>query len=201
LDKKIIAIFEKARVCKRCYGETRLCVPLPDEKNGGIEAEILFINERPGRRGAGKSGRMSFDNEDPTARFFKELFLSIGISRKDIFITNTVLCYPLIEWYVDTPPQRKQIKNCLPFLKGQIGIIHPKLIVTLGVTALQAVKYLFPNSMQLKNFKLKNNIGEIITDVTPFIYPLYHTSLRARATRPEQKQRGDWQKIPLILKV
>jgi len=201
LDKKIIAIFEKARVCKRCYGETRLCVPLPDEKNGGIGAEILFINERPGRRSAGKSGRMSFDNEDPTTRFFKELFLSIGISRKDIFITNTVLCYPLIEWYVDTPPQRKQIKNCLSFLKGQIGIIHPKLIVTLGVTALQAVKYLFPNSMQLKNFKLKNNIGEIITDVTPFIYPLYHTSLRARATRPERKQRGDWQKIPLILKV
>ena len=199
MDKKIIAIFEEAKVGKRCYGETSLCVPLPDEKNGGIGAKILFINERPGRRGAGKSGRISFDNEDPTARFFKELFLSIGISRKDIFITNAVLCYPLIEWWVDTPPQRKQIKNCLPFLKRQIGIIHPKLIVTLGVTALQAIKFLFPNSMQLKNFKLKNNIGEVITDVTPFIYPLYHTSLRARATRPEQKQRKDWQKIPVIL--
>jgi len=200
LDKKIIAIFKEAKICKKCYGTTPLCVPLPDERNGGIGASILFINERPGRRGAGKSGRISFDNEDPTARFFKKLFLSVGISRKDIFITNAVLCYPLIEWYTDTVPQRKQIKNCLFFLERQIKIINPKLIVTLGVTALQAVKYLFSDSMQLKSFKLRNNIGEVITDVTPFIYPLYHTSLRARATRLGQKQRGDWQKIPVILK-
>jgi len=54
--------------------------------------------------------------------------------------------------------------------------------------------------MQLKSFKLRNNIGEVITDVTPFIYPLYHTSLKARATRLGQKQRGDWQRIPVILK-
>ncbi|MEA1963776.1 MAG: uracil-DNA glycosylase family protein [Candidatus Aerophobetes bacterium] len=199
LDREIIAIFKEAKVCKKCYGKTHLCVPLPDEKNGGIGAKILFINERPGRRGAGKSGRISFDNEDPTARFFKELFLSISISRKDIFITNAVLCYPLFEWWVDTPPQRKQIKNCFPFLKRQIRIIHPKLIVTLGVTALQAVKYLFPNSTQLKNFKLKNDIGGVITDVTPFVYLLYHTSSRARVTRPKQKQKEDWQKIPVIL--
>ena len=200
LDKKIIAIFEEAKVCKRCYGETRLCVPLPDEKNGDIGARILFINERPGKKGTGKSGRVSFDNEDPTANFFKELFSSIGISQKDIFITNAVLCYPSIEWWTDTPPQRKQIKNCLFFLEKQIRIVDPKLIVTLGVTALQAIKFLFPNSMQLKNFKLKNNIGEVITDVTPFVYPLYHTSSKVRATRPGQKQREDWQKIPVILK-
>ena len=200
MDKKIIAIFKEAKICKKCYGSTPLRVPLPDEENGDIGASILFIYERPARKGAGKSGRISFDNEDSTARFFKELFSSIGISRKDIFITNAVLCYPLIEWWTDTSPERKQIRNCLFFLERQIKIINPKLIVTLGVTALQAVKYLFSNSMQLKSFKLRNNIGEVITDVIPFIYPLYHTSLKARATRPEEKQRGDWQKIPVISK-
>ena len=200
MDKQVIAIFREAKICKKCYESAPLCVPLPDEKNGGVGASILFICERPGRKGAGKSGRIAFDNEDPTARFFKELFLSIGISRKDIFITNAVLCYPSIEWYTDTAPQGKQIRNCLFFLERQIKIINPKLIVTLGVTALQAVKYLFSNSMQLKSFKLRNNIGEVITDIIPFIYPLYHTSLKARATRLGQKQREDWQKIPVILK-
>ena len=201
MDEKITAIFKEARACKKCYGSTPLCVPLPDEKNGSIGAKILFINERPGRKGTGKSGRVSFDNEDPTANFFKELFLSISTSRRDIFITNAVLCYPLIEWWTDTPPQRKQIKNCLFFLERQIKIVNPKLVVPLGVTALQAIKFLFPDSMQLKNFKLKNNIGEVITDVTPFIYPLYHTSSKAKATRPAQKQKEDWKKIPLILKI
>ena len=80
MDKEIIDIFKEARICKKCYGSTPLHVPLPDEENGGIGASILFINERPGRRGAGKSGQISFDNEDPTARSFKELFLSIGAS-------------------------------------------------------------------------------------------------------------------------
>ncbi|HEC64600.1 MAG TPA: hypothetical protein ENI23_04850 [bacterium] len=200
MDKEIIAIFREARICKKCYGTTPLCVPLPDEKNGGIGASILFIYERPGRKGAGKSGQISFDNKDPTARFFKELFLSIGMSRKDIFITNAVLCYPLMKGITDTSPEGKQIKNCLFFLKRQMKIINPKLIVTLGVTALQAVQYLFSNSTQLKNFKLKNDIRKVITDITPFVYPLYHTSLKARATRPEQEQRGDWQEIPVILR-
>jgi len=98
---------------------------LPDEKNGSIGAKKLFINERPGRKGTGKSGRVSFDNEDPTANSFKELFLSISTSRRDIFITNAVLCYPLIEWYTDTAPQGKQIRNCLFFLERQIKINQP----------------------------------------------------------------------------
>ena len=199
MDREITAIFREAKVCRKCYGDILLCVPFPDKKNGGRGASILFINERPGRKGAGKSGRISFENGDPTARFFKELFSTIDVSRKDIFITNAVLCYPSTEWYVDTAPQRKQIRSCLSFLKRQIKIVDPKLIVTLGVTALQAVKYLFPDSVQLENFKLRNNIGEVITDVTPAIYPLYHTSSKARVTRSGQKQREDWQKIPLIL--
>lgn len=199
MEKEIAAVFEEAKVCRRCYGDIPLCVPFPDEKNGGRGASILFINERPGKKGTGKSGRISFDNEDPSARFFKELFSTIGINRKDVFITNAVLCYPSAEWYVDTVPHRKQIMNCLSFLERQIKVVNPRLIVTLGLTALRAVKYLFPNSVQLKHFRLRDNIGEVITDVTLAIYPLYHTASKARATRPGQKQTEDWQKIPLIL--
>jgi len=199
VDREITAIFKEAKVCRRCYGDIPLCVPLPDEKNGGRGASIVFINERPGRKGAGKSDKISFDNEDPTARFFKELFSTIDISRKDIFITNAVLCYPSAEWYVDTAPHRKQIMNCLSFLERQIKVVDPRLIVTLGATALKAVKYLFSSSVQLKHFRLRDNIGGVITDVTPAIYPLYHTSLKARVTRSGRKQREDWVKIPLIL--
>ena len=199
MDREITAIFGDAKVCTRCYGDILLCVPLPDEKNGGRGASILFINERPGKKGTGKSGRISFDNEDPSARFFKELFSTVGINRKDVFITNAVLCYPSAEWYVDTAPHRKQIMNCLSFLERQIKVVNPRLIVTLGLTALRAVKYSFPNSVQLKRFRLRDNVGEVITDVTPAIYPLYHTASKARATRPGQKQREDWQKIHLIL--
>lgn len=78
MDADILAIFEEAKNCTRCYGETPLHVPLPDEKNGGIGAKILFLVERPGRVGTGKSGKISFENEDPTAEFFRDLFSSLS---------------------------------------------------------------------------------------------------------------------------
>lgn len=198
MDKEILTIFIEAKSCRRCYGDIPLHVPLPDEKNGGVGAKILFLVERPGRVGTGKSGRISFENEDPTAEFFRDLFFSIGIDRKNIFITNAVLCHPIIARYKDTPASTKQLKNCLYFLERQIKTIGPKLIITLGTKPLQAIKYLYPRRITLKKFELKNNIGEVITDEFPFIYPLYHTSLRARLTRPANKQRKDWSKIPEI---
>jgi uracil-DNA glycosylase family 4 len=200
MDKEILTIFIEAKSCRRCYGDIPLHVPLPDEKNGGVGAKIQFLVERPGRVGTGKSGRISFENEDPTAEFFRDLFLSIGIDRKNIFITNAVLCYPIIAGYKDTPASTKELKNCLYFLERQIKTIGPKLIITLGAKPLQAIKYLYPRRITLKKFDLKNNIGEVIADEVPFIYPLYHTSLRARLTRPANKQRGDWSKILEILR-
>lgn len=200
MDKEILTIFSEAKTCRRCYGDIPLHVPLPDEKNGGLGAKILFLVERPGRVGTGKSGRISFENEDPTAEFFRDLFFSIGIDRGNIFITNAVLCHPIIDGYKDTPASTKELKSCLYFLERQIKTIRPKLIITLGTKPLQAIKYLYPYRATLKKIELKNNIGEVITDELPFIYPLYHTSLRARLTRPIDKQREDWSKIPEILK-
>lgn len=200
MDKEILTIFIEAKLCRRCYGDNPLHIPLPDEKNGSIGAKILFLLERPGRVGTGKSGRISFENVDPTAEFFRDLFFSIGIDRKDIFITNAVLCHPIIDEYKDKPTSTKELKNCLYFLERQIKLIRPKLIITLGTKPLQAIKYLYPHRITLKIFELKNNIGEVITDELPFIYPLYHTSLRARLTRPANKQREDWSKIPEILR-
>ena len=157
MDEEIIAIFREAKSCKRCHGDIPLHVPLPDDKNGGVGAKILFLVERPGRIGTGKSGRISFENEDPTAEFFRELFFSIGVDRRDIFITNAVLCHPIIEQYKDTPASTKELKNCLYFLEKQIKRVKPKLVVTLGTKPLQAIKYLFPYRSSLKKFKLKKN--------------------------------------------
>jgi len=200
MNKEILKIFNEAKSCRRCYGDTPLHVPLPDEKNGGVGAKILFLVERPGRVGTGKSGQISFENEDPTAQFFKDLFSGINTDRRDIFVTNAVLCHPIIAGYRDSPASPKELKNCLYFLERQIRTIRPELIITLGAKPLQAVKYLYPHRVTLREFKLKKNIGEVIADELPFIYPLYHTSLRARVTRPASQQREDWSKIPRILK-
>ncbi len=192
--------FEKYRgECTAANGGRPVVIPMADNQNGAEGAKIFFVNERPGRIGPGKSGRISFENEDPTAHWFKELCALVGIDRKDIFITNACLYYPDDPGYKDRSPTTKELKCCAPMLKDQIMRIKPQLIVTLGNVALKALRYVFPASRQLKEYRLKRSIGEIITDTMPPIYPVYHTSIRGRITRRKEQQAEDWKKIPQYL--
>ena len=199
-QSEIATLFNEARKCKRCFGDTPIYVPYPDPKNSQDGAELMFVNERPGRVGAGESGYVSFDNDDPSANFFKECFKQLGISRKNVFITNACLCHPLSPGYVDKKPTVREIRNCHFWLEKQLEIVQPKLIITIGGVALDALKRYFSHSQKLQMFRLQDNIGEYIDDTEPWIYPLYHTSLRARTTRKAYEQKRDWQKIPTILK-
>jgi uracil-DNA glycosylase family 4 len=59
-----------------------------------------------------------------------------GLLRKDVFITNTVHCHP--------PRNRgttdEEKNNCWPFLKEELNIVRPKLVVALGNDAKQATQ-------------------------------------------------------------
>jgi hypothetical protein len=68
-------------------------VPHFDENDGGINAEILFLFEKPGPMTdpkLGGSGFISQDNDDPTARATKRFLQDAEIDRKKIAIWNTI---------------------------------------------------------------------------------------------------------------
>lgn len=109
----IDTLFIEAHKCKLCYGDAPIHVPFPDPKNGKKTVLIMFIKERPGRIGTGKSGFVSFDNNDPSAHHFKDCFFHLKISREKVFITNACICHPETNDYKDTPPKVKEIKNLL----------------------------------------------------------------------------------------
>jgi uracil-DNA glycosylase family 4 len=193
-------VFDEAQYCDKCFGNNKISVPYPDPKNALGVAKILYINERPGRRGTGESGYISFDNNDPSANFFKECFLQLQIDRKDIFITNACLCHPEYNGYVDTKPTTTELRNCHFWLKQQIAIVRPKLIVTIGNVALNSLKWFFSYSNQIREYELKSHIGSVIKDTEPWVYPLYHTSQRGRLSRNAHDQKKDWLKIVQILR-
>lgn len=195
----IEGIFSSARNRTKCYGSSSIYIPFPDPINVLGPAKLIFINERPGRIGAGGSGYISYDNNDPSADFFKECFLQLKIDRRDIFITNACLCHPIYEDYEDTPLKNSEIRNCHYWLKRQIEVINPMLIVTIGGKALTSMRLLHHYSSQLRPFKLTPDIGKVIKDTDPWIYPLFHTSRRGRANRVAKEQKKDWLKILDIL--
>lgn len=98
---------------------------------GNFNSEVIFVGEAPGR------------NEDLHGEPFvgvagKKLSLSLenaGISRDEVYITNTVKCRPPN----NRVPSVKEKETCNEYLQKEIEIIKPKIICVLGNTAFGSV--------------------------------------------------------------
>jgi uracil-DNA glycosylase len=112
-----------------------ICVKCPLHKSrknavagdGKANAEIFFVGEAPGkeedlekRTFTGRSGKLL------------DLLLSeINLKRDDVYTTNVVKCRPPN----NQPPLLFERSQCHPYLRKQLEIIQPKIIVALGVVA------------------------------------------------------------------
>lgn len=153
--------------------------------NGNLNSKVLFIAEAPGRLGAECTGIPLLG--DKTGDNFEMLLNNIGWKREDLFVTNSVLCNPQDEHGNNATPSVEEIKNCSNYLQMTINIINPDVIVTLGVKALDSLKYLY-----LHNFKLKEVVGKCLDWEHRKLVPLYHMGPRALIHRPLIKQRSDF---------
>ena len=115
-------IANEVRDCTRCRlheGRTRA---VPGE--GDPDTEVVFVGEGPGF------------NEDREGRPFVgraggllvRLLAAIGWQREDVFITNVVKCRPPD----NRDPQPDEIAACAPFLRRQLEVLDPAVVVTLG---------------------------------------------------------------------
>lgn len=141
--------------CKKCIlhkGRTQV-VPWDWNPN----AKIMFIWEWP------------WKNEDiqwipfvwAAWKFLNEMLETIWLKREDIFIANVVKCRPP----ENRDPKEEEIKTCIPYLKEQIRIISPKIIITLWRFALNIF---FPDAT------IWNVHWKILTKWTLKVLALYH---------------------------
>jgi uracil-DNA glycosylase family 4 len=153
--------------------------------NGNIHAQVLFIAEAPGRLGADHWGIPLY--ADQTGRNFETLLRAAQLERSSIFITNAVLCNPRDEHGRNATPTTRELHNCSAHLHATIEIIQPRYIVTLGCTALQALKTLAPHEVMLMR-----DVGHPLPWNNHWLIPLYHPSPRACIRRPMQLQLEDY---------
>lgn len=146
----------------------------------------MFIGEAPGRLGADESG-IPFHG-DKAGHNFEELLEFSGLNRADIYITNAVLCNPRDEKGNNSPPNSSELINCSGYLKEQIDLINPNIVVTLGANALVAA-----NSIEKHLFSLKDNVRTANQWYNRILIPLYHPGQRAMMSRSMANQRSDYQ--------
>jgi DNA polymerase len=116
------AIAAEVRSCTGCRLHETRTNAVPGE--GSADTEVAFVGEGPGRD-EDAQGR-PFVGE--SGRLLTRLIESIGWRRDEVFITNVVKCRPP----GNRDPQPDEIAACAPFLRRQLEVIDPALVVTLG---------------------------------------------------------------------
>lgn len=171
--------------CQKCPLYKTATNPVPGA--GNPQAKIMFIGEAPGfyedQQGlpfVGNSGKL-----------LDKLLDTIKVPRSEVFIGNILK---------HRPPQNRdplpaEIKVCTPYLKAQLKIIKPKVVITLGRFALN---YFFPDD---SIGRLHGQIKDIIWQDLPLtIIPVYHPSAGLRNGAMLKDLQADFLTIGQFLK-
>ena len=157
--------------------------------NGSPDARIMFIGEAPGRKGADRT-RVPFSGDQSGANLDRFLN-SINLTRKEIFITSAALCNPRSESGANRKPTQKELANCSSFLRRTIEVVDPRVIVTLGSVALEALK-----RIQYHEWSLKDSAAQIRSWNVRVLVPIYHPSPQVLAShRREAEQLRDYEVV------
>lgn len=127
---------EKTKTLQKVADEVEVCNLCPLYKTGtrGVpgegnpEAEILFIGEGPGQ----KEDELGRPFVGPAGQLLEDLIRRIGLTRSDVYIANVIKHRPP----GNRDPLPDELEACWPYLRRQIEIIQPKVIVLLGKHAL-----------------------------------------------------------------
>jgi uracil-DNA glycosylase family 4 len=181
----LVRLFREASVCTRCpLSESRTKVVFG---NGNANADLMFVGEGPGQhedlQGLPFVGR--------AGKLLDQLLGDIGLSRAEVFVANVVKCRPP----GNRDPLPEEIEACKPYLHGQIELIEPKVICTLGNFA---TKLLTRSQRGITGVHGRPRVHEI-GGRTVRVFPIYHPAAALRSTRTLEELRVDFAKLPALL--
>ncbi|HEY9869884.1 MAG TPA: uracil-DNA glycosylase family protein [Candidatus Obscuribacterales bacterium] len=183
--RKFDELCNKVRFCTRCVRMEDSARVL-SRAAGSLNAPLMFIGEAPGRLGA-DAYEIPFHG-DQAGHNFEELLAFAGLDRSRIFITNAVLCNPKTDAGMNATPIKGEIENCSDYLKEQINLVDPRIVVTLGSVALDALGLIEPHRLILSA-----HVRTVHRWYGRKVIPLYHPGARAMVHRSMANQRSDYQ--------
>ncbi len=114
--------------------DCRLCPLCEQCKNivfgaGHPQARLVLVGEAPGR----EEDEKGYPFVGEAGKLLDKILLAMHLSRDEVYICNVLKCRPPN----NRDPQPDEIAACEPFLKQQLALIQPELIITLGRFAAQ----------------------------------------------------------------
>lgn len=163
--------------CKKC----NLCTY---RKNivfgtGYKNADIMFIGEGPGadediqgKPFVGKAGQL-----------MNKAFEALDINRENVYIANIVKCRPP----QNRNPQKEESKACIEYLRNQVMLVQPKIIVLLGSVALKNILG--------EDYNITSSRGKWVEKNNILYMPTFHP---AALLRDDTKKIDFWRDLKLV---
>ncbi len=173
-------IASEVRVCPKCPLSKSRTKAVPGD--GPVNAEIMFVGEAPGFH----EDQQGLPFVGASGKYLEQLLELIGLTRKDVFITNIVRCRPP----QNRDPERLEIETCEPYLDQQIALIQPRIIATLGRYSM--AKF-FPDG------KISKIHGVAKKEDGRIYYPLFHPAAVLRNPALREPMEEDFKRMKKLL--
>lgn len=180
------AIAAEVRVCTNCRLHQARTNAVPGE--GDPETEVVFVGEGPGEQ----EDRQGRPFVGASGQFLEELIGSIGWRRDEVFITNVVKCRPP----GNRDPWPDEIQACSGYLRRQLEVLDPAVVVTAG-------------KFSLSTFRPGERISRVHGTTAPadaatgaggaLVFAMYHPAFALYQSSNRQTLIDDIAQLPLAL--
>lgn len=153
---------------------------------GNPYSPVVFVGEAPGE----EEDQLKRPFVGRAGRYLNQKLLEVGLKREDVYITNVVKSRPP----GNRKPTPKEMQSCLPYLRKEIEIINPKLIVCLGATALEGI---LGKSLQVT--KARGQLFPYPYNRNIRVYLTYHPAYILRNPSAEKEFVEDLKKVRDLL--
>lgn len=162
---------------------------------GNLDARIMFVGEAPG-------AEEEIQGEPfvgPAGELLTKMIQAMGLKRGDVYIGNIMNWRPEMPTSAgmsqvgNRPPNEEEMRYCLPYLRAQIDVVNPELIVAVGKTAAEG----------LMGFGAVKTLGEVRGRWHEFagkpLMVTYHPSYLLRPPVDNRKKRLVWEDLLKVM--
>ena len=163
---------QSCRSCPLWSGRTKA---VPGE--GNLDSPVMFVGEAPGAT-EDREGRPFVG---AAGQLLNAAIEAAGWRREDVYITNVVKCRPPN----NRTPNQDEVAACIGYLREEIRLVRPKVIVALGNTAGEALSSLAGRRWRGVTSSRGRPVKVTIEGVDVVLFPTYHPA--AALYKPDLK--------------
>ena len=174
-------LYEQCRICDKCpLGKTKTNTVFGC---GNQNARLMFVGEAPGEQ----EDKQGIPFVGAAGKLLDKYLDAVGILRDEVYIANILKCRPPH----NRDPLPEEGDACIGFLREQVKLIRPEIIVCLGrISAMRLIK---------PDFKITREHGVIVKKGAFAMSAVYHPAALLRDPSKKEDMYRDMKKIKAYL--